>query len=298
LTGGKGVKVMGDHFKDLREAKEYVAEIFEKRIGSLAKVVVEERLEGEEFSLQAFTDGKRLLSTPCVQDHKRALEGDKGMNTGGMGSYSDKNHLLPFLTPQDLEESLEIMRRTIQAIKKEVGLPFKGILYGGFIATAKGPMILEFNARLGDPEAINILPLFQGDPLELLYGIAEGILSPRKAGFKEVATVCKYIVPKGYVDPSLPKTSEPIRVDEERIRRLGAEIFYASLNLVDGRLMTTTSRSLAVLGVAEDIYRAEELAERATHHVSGNLYHRRDIGTRRLVERRIHHMEEVRRARG
>jgi len=298
LTGGKGVKVMGDHLKDVQEAKEYVVEIFEKGIGTLPKVVVEEKLEGEEFSLQAFTDGERLLATPCVQDHKRALEGDRGLNTGGMGSYSDKDHLLPFLTRQDLEKSLEIMERTIQAIKKEVGTPFKGILYGGFIATAKGPMILEFNARLGDPEAINILPIFEGDPIELLYGVAEGSLSPKRAGFKKLATVCKYLVPKSYVDPSLPKISEPIEVDEEGVKRVGAELFYASVNMADGRLMTTKSRSLAVLGVDEDLYRAEEIAEEATRYVAGNLYHRRDIGTKELVERRVKHMEEVRRGGG
>jgi phosphoribosylamine--glycine ligase len=134
LTGGKGVKVQGDHFQTKEEAFAYC----EEALKSHPSVVVEEKLEGEEFSLQCLTDGKTVIATPPVQDHKRRFVGDRGPNTGGMGSYSDSNHLLPFLSDKDVKQGLEITKKVAEALYKETGEYYKGVMYGGFIITKKG----------------------------------------------------------------------------------------------------------------------------------------------------------------
>ncbi|MDK2939576.1 MAG: phosphoribosylamine---glycine ligase, partial [Methanolobus sp.] len=154
LTGGKGVKVMGDQLPNLKAAKEYAASLLD-----MGSVVVEENLVGEEFTLQAFVDGKNLAFMPTVQDHKRAFENDLGPNTGGMGSYNAAGEILPFLTAEDVENSKQIMKDTIKALYKETGQEYKGTLYGQFMITNDGPKVIEFNARFGDPEAMNVLPL-------------------------------------------------------------------------------------------------------------------------------------------
>lgn len=276
LTGGKGVRVMGDHLRSLEDAKLYAKEVIENRIGGLEKVLIEEKLEGEEYTIQAFVDGKNLIPMPAVQDHKRAWEGDRGPNTGGMGSYSDKDHLLPFLSRGEYEESVKIMERTLDALRKEVGSSYKGILYGQFMLTKQGPCLIEYNCRFGDPENMNVLPLVREEPLDIYQKIAWGGL--RKARFERKATVCKYLVPEGY--PTSPAFGEVISVDEGAIASLGALLFYVSVDVKQGKLLTTRSRALAVLGIGEEIEEAEQLAERATSHVKGALYHRRDIGTR------------------
>ena len=144
LTSGKGVKVWGDHFNNKSEAASYVEEIVSKKIGGSSRFLVEEKAVGEEFSLQTFSDGKDVLPMPLAQDHKRAYEGDKGPNTGGMGSYSDSDHLLPFVSTSEYERALEIMRMTVRAMANH-GTPFRGCLYGGFINTSNGPKVIEFN---------------------------------------------------------------------------------------------------------------------------------------------------------
>ncbi|MBL7046778.1 MAG: phosphoribosylamine--glycine ligase, partial [Candidatus Marinimicrobia bacterium] len=147
LMGGKGVKVAGDHLLSHEDAISYCQEMI-KRGG---KFVIEEKLIGQEFSLMSFSDGDHLAHMPPVQDHKRAYVGDTGPNTGGMGSYSDSNHLLPFLTEEDIVQAQEFNQATIDALKKEFWEGYKGILYGGFIATVDGVKLIEYNARLGDP---------------------------------------------------------------------------------------------------------------------------------------------------
>ncbi|MFN3528126.1 MAG: phosphoribosylamine--glycine ligase, partial [Candidatus Altarchaeaceae archaeon] len=281
LTGGKGVKVVGKQLKDENEAIEYAKEILKKD----KIVLIEERLEGEEFTLQAFSDGKNISLSPLVQDHKAAYEDDKGPNTGGMGSYSDKNHLLPFLTERDLKESEEILKRTIDALRNECG-EYIGILYGQFMATKDGVKVVEFNARFGDPEAINVLPLLNEDFIEKIYNKKLGNLK-----FENYATVCKYLVPNGY--PENPVKTE-IFVDEEKIKELGARIYYASVYEENGKIYSTHSRAIALLGIAENIEDAEKISENATKFVKGNLRHRKDIGTKQLIEKRIKHMKEIR----
>jgi len=291
LTGGKGVKIQGEHLADGSEVLVYVREIFEKRIGG-AGVVLEERLEGEEFTLQTFCDGKHIVPMPLVQDHKRAFEGDKGPNTGGMGSYSSEDHLLPFVTSSDMEEAVDSMRRTVQALASE-GAPYHGILYGQFMLTKDGPRIIEFNARFGDPEAMNVLPLLESNFVDICAGIAGGDIYGKKCQFKRAATVCKYVVPEGYGFE--PKANVPIKVDEEGVQRAGAELFYAAVNEEGGEILTSTSRSVAVVGIDVSIDSAERQCERALRFVSGeHIYVRHDIGKHEIIQRKVERMRALR----
>jgi len=170
LSAGKGVKVMGDQLKTIDEAIEYGSAVISRKIGGTAAVLLEERLTGEEFTLQCFVDGKTVSPMPAVQDYKRAYEGNLGPNTGGMGSYSQPDGLLPFLNRTDYKNATEIIRRTVAALRKD-GIIYKGILYGQFMMTEVGPKVIEFNARFGDPEAMNVLALLETDLVEVFQAI-------------------------------------------------------------------------------------------------------------------------------
>lgn len=213
LTGGKGVKIVGDHLKDNQEAKEYSKEVIDNAMGGFTQVIIEERLIGEEFTIQAFCDGTHLAPMPAAQDHPHAFEGDVGAITGGMGSYSDKGGLLPFLSQDDYDEAVKIMEATLKAIAKEAE-PYKGILYGQFMLTADGPKLIEYNARFGDPEAMNVLPLLKTPLADVCQAIVDGNLD--KVEFNDKASVCKYIVPDGY--PETSHAGETIEVDEKLLK--------------------------------------------------------------------------------
>ncbi len=288
LTGGKGVKIVGDHLKDNQEAKEYSKEVIDNAMGGFAQVIIEERVIGEEFTIQAFCDGKNLVPMPAAQDHPHAFEGDKGAITGGMGSYSDSNGLLPFLTQEDYDKAVKIMKDTLKAIATEAE-PYKGILYGQFMLTATGPRLIEYNARFGDPEAMNVLPLLKTPLIDICKAIVDGTLS--EAEFENKSSVCKYIVPDGY--PETEYAGELIEVDEEAINELGAKVFYAAVSLEDDGIHLSGSRALGVVASGENISEAEEIAEKACDFIKGNVYHRRDVGTTELVEKRVSHMKEI-----
>src|SRR5439155_12027564 len=163
-------------------------------------VLIEEKLEAEEFSLQSFCDGTHLKHMPPIQDHKRAHAGDTGPNTGGMGSYSCEDHGLPFLQPQDLDQAKVINEAVANALFRETKWKYKGILYGGFMVTRGGIRLLEYNARFGDPEALNVLSLLETDLVDVCEAIIEERLDQLEVKFRRQATVCKYVVPKGYPD--------------------------------------------------------------------------------------------------
>jgi len=290
VTGGKGVKVMGDHFSTKEEGIRYAREVIEKKIGGVGRVIIEERMIGEEYTLQVFTDGKDLRGMPLVQDFKRAYEGDVGPNTGGMGSYSMENHLLPFLDKEDYARSMKILEDIIAAMRRE-GRIYRGILYGQFMLTAEGPKIIEINCRFGDPEAMNVLPILKSNFVDIAWSIVDGKL--KKAEFENKATVVKYVVPEGYGTPN-PLKNEIIKVNEERIRDEGAILYYASVHEEEGKLYTTTSRSLAVVGIADRLEKAEEIAERALKHVSGKIYMRHDIAKKEMIDAKIKKMQELR----
>lgn len=279
LTGGKGVRIMGEQV-DRSGAIEYVTSLG-------GEAVLEERLLGEEFTLQAFVDGTHLVPMPLVQDHKRAFEGDIGLNTGGMGSYSMPDHMLPFVTNADYRKAIEIMKSAVAAMER-TGQPYKGILYGQFMNTRDGPKVIEFNARFGDPEAMNVLSLLTSDLSEIVYHIAEGTLLPTHVTFDAQATVCKYLVPEGY--PEAPHAGDVITLGPHD----NSLLYYANVDKKDGDLTTLTSRTLAFVGIGDTLEEAEQAAEMAASGVKGRVRHRRDIGTKVLLEKRIAHMRELR----
>ena len=284
LTAGKGVKVQGDHFSAKKEALEYCNEVLQTH----PAVIIEEKLEGEEFSLQCLTDGKTVIATPPVQDHKRAFADDKGPNTGGMGSYSCEDHLLPFLKSGDITDGLEITKKVADALCKETGEYYKGVMYAGLIVTKNGVKLVEYNARFGDPEAMNVLPLMETDFSQVCKSIAEQNLHKIKIKFQRKATVCKYIVPNGY--PSNPVSNEKIEIKK---MPMDARLYYSSVDQRKDGLYLTSSRAVACVGIADNLESAEKIAEKATKSVKGNLFHRKDIGTRKLIEKRIKHMKNI-----
>ncbi|MBT5747995.1 MAG: phosphoribosylamine--glycine ligase, partial [Candidatus Marinimicrobia bacterium] len=284
LAGGKGVKVSGDHLHSHEKALAYCTEL----VNNDGEFVIEEKFIGEEFSLMSFCDGETLKHMPAVQDHKRAYEGDTGPNTGGMGTYSDANHSLPFLTKGDIAQAHEINIKTANAVKDKFGEGYKGILYGGFMATASGVKLIEYNARFGDPEAMNVLSLLESDFIELCNGIADGTLKNVDVSFENKATVCKYAVPEGY--PDNPVKGEPI--DVSGISNTDG-LFYASVDIQSGKLVEAGSRTVAVVGIADTISEAESIAEKEISSVSGPLFHRTDIGTDEVIQKRIDHMNEI-----
>ncbi|HJJ32302.1 MAG TPA: phosphoribosylamine--glycine ligase [Methanocorpusculum sp.] len=280
LTGGKGVKVMGEQV-DRAGAIEYAMTLKDQDI------ILEERLLGEEFTLMAFVDGKTLVPMPLVQDHKRAYEGDVGPNTGGMGSYSLETHKFPFVTSTDYAAAFEIMQKTVAALADE-GCPYQGILYGQFMNTRDGPKVIEFNARFGDPEAMNVLSLLDSDFTVIADHITKGTLSPEDVSFKPYASVCKYLVPEGYPENSHAGDSITLGPMD------GTLLYYANVIEENGVLKTLTSRTMAFVGIGKSLAEAEALAESACRHVKGNVRYRSDIGTAQLFGRRIAHMNDLR----
>ncbi|MBK2356059.1 phosphoribosylaminoimidazolesuccinocarboxamide synthase [Francisella hispaniensis] len=285
LCGGKGVLVWGDHLHSLDEAIRHCQSL----VDAGKEFVIEEKLVGQEFSLISFTDGKNFIHMPAVQDHKRAHEGDKGPNTGGMGTYSDANHSLPFLSDSDITIAKEINEKVAKALADKFGEPYQGILYGGFMATKDDTKVIEYNARFGDPEAMNLLTLLETDFVEIAQAITQGTLDKVKAKFKNQASVCKYLVPLGYPNQSVKNFEIDISQCPDNV-----ELFLGAVDYKDGKLIGTGSRAIAVLGLGDTIAEAEQKAENAVKNIYGKLFHRPDIGTKELINKRIKHMNLLR----
>ncbi|MGB4208445.1 MAG: phosphoribosylamine--glycine ligase [Smithellaceae bacterium] len=290
LTGGKGVLVQGDHFSTKEEALNLCRQILRES----SSVIVEEKFDGEEFSLQCLCDGKTVVGTPLVQDHKRRFDGDKGPNTGGMGSFSLPDHSMPFLKPSDIEAGLEITRQVAAALLKETGSPYKGVMYGGFIATKDGVKLLEYNARFGDPEAMNILPILKTDFVEICRRIIDGTLDKIKIEFEHKATVCKYVVPKGYGLPS----DHPDAASSKSKIEVGdtgkARLYYSSVDKKEDGLYLSSSRAIGIVGIADTLEEARNITAEGVKAVKGPVAYREDIGTDTLIQKRIDHMQKIR----
>ena len=304
LKGGKGVKLSDEHLFTIEQGVEYAVECLKE----CGRVVLEEKLVGVEFSLLSFvsgstrptgssgrasltTGGTQVVDMPAVQDHKRAYEADTGPNTGGMGTYTDANHSLPFLTASDLARAKELNRLTAAALQKECGEPYKGILYGGFIAVKDGIRLIEYNARFGDPEALNILPLLSSDFVAICQGIINGELSDSLVQFEKKATVCKYITPHSYPENKDQKGQEG-RFPE---MPANARLYFGDINEEhDGRLLLGGSRTAGIVGIGKTIEEAEKIAEELCEKVEGPVRFRSDIGTNDLISKRIQMMKEIR----
>jgi len=266
LTGGKGVKIYGEHLQSREQLEDYARNL----IINEGVVVLEEKLVGTEFTIQAFSDGLRLEPMPLVRDYKRAYDNDLGPNTGSMGSYSMCDHGLPYVTKTDFESAMQIMNSMLPRIKKKAGSEFKGILYGQFMKTDSGIKVIEFNARFGDPEAMNVLSILETPFNDICESIIDGnLIQPT---FEKLATVCVYVVPEGYPGSDTIKDS-PIDVSVAN----SAEIYFASVYEKDNQILTTGSRAIGVLGKGNSVTEAREIAYNNAARIKGRLRYRSDI---------------------
>ncbi len=289
LTGGKGVRVMGVQLKTREDALTYCEELF--RDGA-PRVVIEEKLVGQEFSLMSFSDGKHLVHMPAVQDHKCAYVGDTGPNTGGMGSYTDANHSMPFLNEHDIAFARQINEQTLQAIQEECGEEYKGIIYGGFIATRAGVRLIEYNARFGDPEVMNLLSVLETDLVDITQAIVDRTLDQLDVKFAAKASVCKYVVPNGY--PDQPVKGELIDISKVDIRRVG--MFFGSVDQTERGLILQGSRAIGLVATGATIAEAEAVVETEIQKITGPVFHREDIGTAALINARVAMLKQIRHA--
>ena len=301
-AAGKGVGVWGDHFRSREELLDHFMANFKA-----GPVIVEEKLEGEESSFQAFCDGKHIVPLPETRDYKRAFDGDLGPNTGGMGSYKDEGDILPFMSREDREKEERIVKRIFAELKGDGynpelrGVPF----YEAFIHTAEGPMILENNSRPGDPEIQNILPVLKDDFVEVCLRMIEGTLT--RVEVEKKATVVTYKVPPNYggyaeVFPERVRREEvgtPVILTEaENLRAKYGDairIYPGSMELRDGETYALRSRTVCVVGVAETIEDARKISLEGIEAIKGGaLWYRTDIASREHIEQSIRHMEKLR----
>ena len=273
LALGKGVIIA----ETREEAVNAVKTIMEDRIfgDSGSKVVIEEFLTGPEVSVLAFTDGKAIVPMVSSMDHKRALDGDKGLNTGGMGTVAPN----PYYTPEIALQCMEtIFRPTIDAMNKE-GRTFSGCLYFGLMLTEKGPKVIEYNCRFGDPETQVVLPLLESDLADIMLSIYEGKLDEAEVRFADKSAACVVMASEGY--PSKYETGFEITMPEDK------NIYVAGAKLKDGRLVTAGGRVLGVTETAETLAEAIDKAYQTVKTISfENAYYRTDIGKRALMAER------------
>ncbi len=275
LAAGKGVVVA----EDMEEAEEAVRDCFAGDFGEAGSVVViEEMLEGPECSMLAFLSEGKALAMPCAQDHKRAFDGDLGPNTGGMGVYSP----VPCVTPELEAAMQEIMQNAAAATAKEFDDAYTGVLYGGFMLTAEGPKLLEFNARFGDPETQVIMPRLESDALEAFYMVATGKLDALDLRWTDQVAVCVVLASDGY--PGSYEKGKVILGIEEAEELDGVTVFHAGTAFnQDDELVTNGGRVLNVVALADTFEDARELAYEACDKINfEGKHYRHDIALRAL----------------
>lgn len=301
-AAGKGVGVWGDHFNTRKELLEHFFANLEH-----GPVIVEEKIEGEESSFQAFCDGRHLVPLPETRDYKRAFDGDRGPNTGGMGSYKDAGELLPFMTAADREKEIEIVNKIFNELRGNGsnpslrGMPF----YVAFIHTGRGPKILENNSRPGDPEIQNILPLLKEDFVDMCFKMLEGNLT--RVELEREATVVTYKVPPNYGGYA---NTFPDRVRQEEVgkpvdlsgayrlsKKYGDRIrvYPASMEIRNRNIYALRSRAVCLVGIDEDIEAARKISLEGIKAIKGGaLWHRTDIASREHIKKSVRHMEALR----
>ena len=273
LAAGKGVIVA----TELEQAEEAVRECFGGTFGDAGNtVVIEEMLVGPECSLLAFTDGKTVRPMATSQDHKRALEGDKGPNTGGMGVYSP----VPIVTPEEHKTMERIMRETVAELAAE-GIDYRGCLYGGFMLTPAGPKVLEFNARFGDPETQVILPRLKNDLVEVMLACAEQRLDEVELSWRDDWAVSVVLTSAGY--PGAYEKGKVITGIEDAEAMENVTVYHAGTRAENGQILTNGGRVINVTALGATFEDARNLAYEACEKIQfeGKTL-RRDIGLRAL----------------
>ena len=302
-TAGKGVGVWGDHFNTPEGVFEHFISNYEH-----GPVLIEEKVVGEESSFQTFCDGKRLVALPETRDYKRAFDNDEGPNTGGMGAYKDTEDLLPFMNKRDREKEVELVNKVFAELKGKGSNPeLRGVpFYVAFIHTSKGLKILEVNSRPGDPEIMNLLPALKDDFVEICFNMLDGTL--RKVNFKKQATVVTYKVPPDYggyattFPNCINKNEADSAVDLSNVEKLAKKnrshirVYPGSLDLRGGENFALGSRTIAVVGLGDNIGEAREKSLEGIAAINGGgLWNRNDIALKAHITKSVNHMEELRR---
>jgi len=269
LAAGKGVVIP----ETFGEAKNTLKDmLLDDRFGK-GKVVIEEFLTGPEFSLMCFVDGTKVYPMALSQDHKRAFEGDKGPNTGGMGAYSP----LPFITEEDMAFAMEKIMKPVADGMVAEGCPFKGVLYGGLMKTPSGIKVIEFNCRFGDPETEVVLPRLESDIYDIFSAIADGTQMP-EIRWTQKSTMGFVMASKGYPG-SYEKGYEIVIPDFGE----NVKVYHMGTSVKDGKLVTSGGRVLMVVGFGDNLQAAHDNALAAVEKIGcDNLFYRRDIGWRVL----------------
>ncbi len=271
LALGKGVIIA----ETRDDAKQAVRDIMENRVfgKSGEKIVIEEFLTGPEVSVLSFTDGETIVPMVSSMDHKRALDGDKGLNTGGMGTIAPN----PYYTPEIAKLCMEkIFLPTVNAMNAE-GRTFKGCLYFGLMLTPEGPKVIEYNCRFGDPETQVVLPLLESDLFTVMRAVTNGTLKNTEVRFKDGAAACIIMASDGY--PVSYRKGFEIKMDES----VKDSVYIAGAEIKDGRLVTSGGRVLGVTAAAQTLKEAICAAYKKAEKISfENAFYRRDIGLRAL----------------
>ncbi len=263
LAAGKGVVIA----ETLEQAEEALRDMLQDEKFGKGKVVIEEYLEGPEFSLLCFVNGTDVYPMPVAQDHKRAYDGDKGPNTGGMGAYTE----LPFITDEDLQYAMDKIMRPTAAAMVEEGCSFCGVLYGGLMKTKSGIKVIEFNARFGDPETEVILPRLKSDMCKVFCDVADG--KTPVIEWDEQATLGVVLASKGY-----PGSYEKGYVIEG-IEEIDGSIYHMGTASKDGKYVTSGGRVMIVVCKAPTLREAQQKAQAEVEKIKcDNLFHRTDIG--------------------
>jgi len=290
LTGGKGVRVMGIQLRDEGEALDYIVHLLETD----GEVLLEECVIGEEFSRMAFVSDGEIAFVPLMQDFKYAYDDDLGLMTGGMGAYSYADGGLPFVEEGELAQADQLLVEVVQALEKQTGERYRGFLYGQFMVTKADVKLIEFNVRLGDPEALNLMAILDSDAAEVFSRIATGRLEPKVVQFKDAASVVKYLVPTVYPDP----IKEPVSfsMDEAKIHQAGLMLIHGSVEQKDpSQWLALGSRTIGLVGLGE---RPGVIAEKMhalidTMHIP-ELRYRKDVGNDAVIREKTQKMQEIR----
>jgi|SRR5438874_1249398 len=281
LTGGKGVKVMGPHLADHVQAREYALSLLARRGGG-DSVLIEEKVQGAEFTIQAISDGSTVVFPPCTYDYPFRFDGDRGPGTGGMGSLTMNGPTLPFMAMRHYEQACEIIDLVVERLARE-RRHFSGVMNSGFFATADGVKVIEFNARFGDPECMNIMSLFAGSWPDVMERICAGKLARGDVPLREEASLVLYLVSPDYA----LRTGPPYRfeLDEQVMERAGCRVFFSSAVEVAERCFETvgTSRAVALAASAPTLARARERVVGCARAVPA-LEWRRDVGDEAYLE--------------
>ena len=270
LAAGKGV-IIAENIAQAEEALKDM--LLDDKFGK-GRVVVEEFLTGPEFSFMCFVDGEKVWPMTVSQDHKRAFEGDKGPNTGGMGAYSP----VPLVTDDDIEFSLEKIMKPVAAGMVAEGRTFKGVLYGGLMKTPAGVKVIEFNCRFGDPETEVVLPRLESDIYDVFSAVADGTPMP-ELKWSQKAALGFVMASEGY--PGSYGKGYPISGLEDAQALGDIRIFHMGTAVKDGEYVTAGGRVLMVVGFGDDLKSAREHALKAVDCIKcDSLFYRKDIGWR------------------